>query len=376
MNYLKNTLFTIIFQSLWLLSYAQEKQWMLGPFAKVDSANPVLEPGNTTFYCPMRKTIVAWENNHVFNPAAITVNNTVYVLYRAEDTSGQGIGGHTSRIGLATSTDGLHFKRMAKPVIYPRNDMAKNLEWTGGCEDPRIVQAENGTYVITYTMWNRQFARIGVATSKDLLHWKKHGFAFQNASGGKYVNMHTKSASIICKQKENNLVAAKINGKYWMYWGDVSIQIATSVDLIHWTPLVDSSGELIKVISPRKYKFDSDLAEPGPPAIITKDGIVLLYNGKNSAINGDSTLAADTYAAGQLLLDINNPAKVLDRSETYFFKPERPYEKTGQYAAGTVFIEGLVRFKNKWFLYYGTADSKVAVAVCEAGINPAINQLN
>ena len=62
------------------------------------------------------------------------------------------------------------------------------------------------------------------------------------------------------------------------------------------------------------------------------------------------------------MLDANDPSKVIDRCDNYFMKPERPYELTGQYTAGTVFIEGMVYFNKKWFLYYGTADSKVAVA--------------
>jgi predicted GH43/DUF377 family glycosyl hydrolase len=62
------------------------------------------------------------------------------------------------------------------------------------------------------------------------------------------------------------------------------------------------------------------------------------------------------------LIDKSDPTKVLERMETYFMKPDKPYETTGQ-VNHVCFVEGLVKFKNNWFLYYGTADSKIAVAV-------------
>ena len=123
------------------------------------------------------------------------------------------------------------------------------------------------------------------------------------------------------------------------------------------------NGEIKKTILPRPGYFDSMLTECGPPAIMTKDGIILFYNGKNDALNGDKAYTANTYCAGQILFDKKNPYKVLDRLDDPFYKPEADFEKSGQYPAGTVFIEGLVPFKGKWYLYYGCADSFVAVAV-------------
>jgi predicted GH43/DUF377 family glycosyl hydrolase len=69
------------------------------------------------------------------------------------------------------------------------------------------------------------------------------------------------------------------------------------------------------------------------------------------------------YTAGQALFDAKNPVKLLDRSSEPFIRPTESYEKTGQYVNGTTFVEGLVPFNGKWFLYYGTADSRVGVAV-------------
>jgi len=148
-----------------------------------------------------------------------------------------------------------------------------------------------------------------------------------------------------------------------MYYGEQHVYAATSIDLINWTPVVNTNGELKELMSPRKGYFDSHLTECGPPALLTKNGIVLLYNGKNlSDENRSLEFPAGTYCAGQALFDKNDPTKFIDRLDKPFFKPEADYEKTGQYKDGTVFIEGLVRYKNMWWLYYGCADSKVAVA--------------
>jgi predicted GH43/DUF377 family glycosyl hydrolase len=119
--------------------------------------------------------------------------------------------------------------------------------------------------------------------------------------------------------------------------------------------------EMKIVFGPRAGKFDSDLVEPGPPAMLTDSGIVLIYNSRNVPNIGDTSLAEGTYVAGQVLMDKKDPTKVIDRLENYFMKPDRPYEISGQ-IAHVCFLEGLVRYKNKWFLYYGTADSKIAVA--------------
>ena len=118
------------------------------------------------------------------------------------------------------------------------------------------------------------------------------------------------------------------------------------------------------MIEPRAGKFDSHLTECGPPAIVLNEGIVLLYNGKNlNEGAADPTLPKGTYSVGRVIFDPKNPERVIARSDKPFLQPTLPHEKTGQYQAGTTFAEGLVYFKNKWFLYYGTADSFVGVAV-------------
>jgi predicted GH43/DUF377 family glycosyl hydrolase len=110
--------------------------------------------------------------------------------------------------------------------------------------------------------------------------------------------------------------------------------------------------------------FDSRLVEPGPYALLKDEGILLIYNASNAANFNDPKLPEFTYAAGQALFDKAQPYKLLDRTESYFIHPDKDYEKIGE-VNEVCFVEGLVFFKDQWFLYYGTADSKIAVAVAK-----------
>lgn len=341
-----------------------QQPWMLGPFSKPSAVNPVIAPNAaTTFLSPVNDSTVHWEEYATFNPAAVVRDGKVYLLYRAEDASGDAeIGHHTSRLGLAESADGLRFTRRATPVLYPARDDQQRYEWPGGVEDPRVVETEDGTYVLTYTQWNRDVPRLAVATSKDLLTWTKHGPAFARALGGKYLNVESKSGAILARLAGERLVATKVNGKYWMYFNVPNILVATSDNLLDWTIVEDAAATPLRVLTPRPGYFDSWLVEAGPPAILTDHGIVLLYNAGNSRAYGDSTLPERVYTGGQALFDARNPVKLLRRSAKPFIRPTEPYERTGQYKEGTTFTEGLVRFRGRWLLYYGTADSRVGVA--------------
>jgi len=335
------------------------KSWEMRPFVKMDEENPVLNPGNLTFTCPILKLPVKWEEKDVFNPAAVVKDGLINLLYRAEDSIGSNNG--TSRIGLALSDDGVTFNKLPEPIFYPDNDSLKTLEWDGGVEDPRIVEAEDGRYVLTYTSYDGEVARLMVATSVDLKSWKKYGRVLK----GKWKDTWSKAGAIVAERKGDKVIAKKINDKYWMYFGDTDLFLAFSEDLINWSPLLEE-GVLKSVLKPRPGFFDSRLVESGPYALLREDGILLLYNGMNLGENEnrDTTLAPGTYSAGQALFARDNPGKLVDRSETYFLTPEKPYETEGQVNL-VCFIEGMVPYQGKWFLYYGTADSKIAVAVYE-----------
>ncbi len=349
-----------------LLSAQEIKSIEVNAFKK-PAENPILRAdAGFTFIDPIKKTVVQWQKADVFNPAAIVKDGKVYLLYRCEDNPTLVLGGRTSRLGLAVSEDGIHFKKFSKPVLYPDKDAFSKYDFPGGCEDPRLAQTAEGNYVVAYTAWNNKIPRLSIAFSKDLFHWQKKGPAFAKAFGGKFKDIDSKSGAMITEYKNGKPVLAKINGRYWMYWGEHFVNLAWSENLYDWYPLMNADSSLKAVARPRPKKFDSNLTECGPPAIVTAAGIVLFFNGRNATdADADSALPLGTYSVGQMIFDKQNPEKLISRSDSCFLKPSLSHELAGQYAAGTTFSEGLVLLKGRWFLYYGTADSFVGLAISE-----------
>jgi len=352
----------------------KKDSWAFPYFEKVDSINPILSPSPLMeFKDPITGNIAKWEERNVLNPTAVVKEGKVYLFYRAQDLEG------TSRIGMAISEDGLHFEKMASPVFYPDNDSMKEYEWNykkslskktnsedcyfcyfDGVEDPRIVESETGEYLMTYTSYDGKTARLSSASSMDLKTWTKQGLVLKDE---KYKDTWSKSGAIVSELIGDKVVAKKINGTYWMYFGDTNLFIAYSTDLRNWTAVEnEESGKMVSVLAPRAGYFDSRLVEPGPFALVKDEGVLLIYNASNAANFNDPKLPKFTYAAGQALFDAEFPYKLIDRTESFFIHPDKDYEKIGE-VNEVCFVEGLVYFNKKWFLYYGTADSKIAVAV-------------
>lgn len=361
-----------------------DDSWMLDNIEKRVDVYPILVKDSLEeFFCPVLKHSVHWQESFIFNPAAIVKDGKVYLIFRGEDRIGQY--GGTSRIGLAESNDGVTFKKLPAPILFPDNDEYLIYEKEGGCEDPRIVEKPGGGYVMTYTAFDGKRARLLVATSEDLFSWKKHGLAFGKASKGIYKDLWSKSGSIICKRVGDKLIATQINGKYWMYWGETDIFLATSDNLIDWEPVIkeEKTGKLLSeylgnghyeitfgppityfksAVSIRNGRFDSGLVEPGPPAILTDKGILLIYNASNNPAVGDTSLQASEYTVGQILFDAKDPSISIARCTNYFLRSESNLERTGQ-MNNTAFVEGMVYFKGAWYLYYVTGEANVGVAV-------------
>jgi predicted GH43/DUF377 family glycosyl hydrolase len=363
------------------------KKWMISPFNQVDSVNPILGPNfDSIFFCPIRKENVRWESRAIIGAAAIVKDGQVALIYHAEDSSNgfRGMRGTygTFRQGLAWSTDGLHFKRQSQPVLYPDNGPMKEAEWSGGDEIPRMVEGPDKTYYLYYSSWNRTVTRLSVATSKDLVHWDKRGLIFAKAYGGKYEKLWSKAGAVVTELKENRLVAVKIKGKYWMYFGEGNMHIATSDNLIDWTPVERTPGQmdgpadgegsyehekdsldLLVVQYPRKHMFDSELVESGV-AVFTANGIVHIYNSSDKDSPESATWKKESalyYSLGQALMSADDPARLLDRSDASFLKPDRDFEKNGA-IPGVVYLTGIAWYRGKWMLYYNGADWMVGVA--------------
>lgn len=371
---MNNNLFLLFTLALFCVSCKNEKEsitktneaiespWLLG-FEKT-AINPIMKADSSyTFLDPISKKEVQWQKADVFNPGAIVKNDTVFLLFRAEDNPKAILGHRTSRIGLAYSIDGINFTKHPTPVLFPDNDEFSQYDQPGGIEDPRIIETPDGSYIMLYTSWNKDIARLSSATSINLREWTKQGPVFENAYDGKFLNEWSKSGSIVTELVDGRLIAKKINGKYLMYWGELFVNLATSTNGVDWEPTLNEKEELLHSFTPSINEFDSHLTEPGPPALYTEHGILLLYNGKNLSGEGAAKYLEGTYCGGQALFDKNDPTKLIKRLETPFICPSLPHEISGQYKAGTTFIEGLVYFKDKWFLYYGTADSMVGLAV-------------
>lgn len=334
-------------------------------FRKKLEINPILSAqAGTIFTCPMRGQ-VRWEEKDVFNPGAVVKDGKVWLLYRAEDTVGMHFG--TSRIGLAWSENGETFERHPEPVMYPDHDDMEGYEWEGGCEDPRVVEHPDGGYVMTYTAFDGEIARLAVATSPDLWKWTKHGLAFADSP-----SLWSKSGAIVTEIVDGRMVAKRLQGKFWMIWGESSLFLATSDDMLKWEIVLHappSSGggreEYVGypevVLETRAGRADSYLVEPGPPLVWSEDGIAMLYNASNAMEGGDPNRPPRAYSGFRALLDSVDPSAVIGRTVAPFFVAEQPYEMNGQ-INNVIFLEGLVRFQERWWLYYGTADSHIAVA--------------
>jgi predicted GH43/DUF377 family glycosyl hydrolase len=273
-----------------------------------------------------------WESAGTFNPAVIALGGKIVMLYRAQDKLG------TSRLGYAESSDGIHFARHSGPVLSPETDYERD----GGIEDPRLVRFGD-TFYLTYTGYNKTDAQLCLATSKDLIHWERKGILLPAYKGNWNVRW-TKSGAI---------VPEKIDGKYWMYFLGTTADnkdqmgVASSNDLLHW-----SDATPAPVLPVRPGRFDSRVAEPGPAPIITKRGIVLVYNGADDKL---------IYRTGIAIFNRTDPRKLIWRSDEPVFAPEKQWEKTGQ-VPNVVFVEGGVKRGGRYIFYYGGADKYVGAA--------------
>jgi predicted GH43/DUF377 family glycosyl hydrolase len=312
------------------LASAESAQWALFDDWKRLSETPILSPRGG-----------GWESAGTFNPAVIVREGKFVMLYRAQDAAG------TSRLGFAESADGIHFERRAAPVFGPEADYERD----GGVEDPRLVEIGDAFY-LTYTGYNKREAQLCLAQSKDLVDWKRLGVIVP-AYKGNWNRAWTKSGAI---------VPERIAGKYWMYWLGTAedktdqMGLSSSTDLLHWHEETETP-----VLPRRPAKFDSRVVEPGPPPVLTPQGIVLVYNGADDKL---------VYRTGIAIFDRRDPRRLLYRTDEPVFFPEREWEKAGQ-VANVVFIEGMAQKGADWLFYYGAADKYVGVATARLEAPPA-----
>ena len=268
-----------------------------------------------------------WEKTAVFNCGIIHHNDLVHMIYRATDITSNGKEGkYVNNLGYAVSSDGIHFNRLEKPILV--NDVPQELR---GPEDPRIVRLDD-TFYMTYTGYGGRFDgdyRISLASSSNLISWKRHGVLLDEAN------------------KDAALFPEKINGRYLMlHRRSPDIWLAYSDDLIHW----DNHRSLMQPIADSHWE-DEKIGAAGPP-IKTEDGWLLIYHG----------VSKDThYSLGVALLDLHDPTKILFRQTEPILEPELEWEING-YVPNVVFSCGQAVIDGKIYVYYGGADTAIGVA--------------
>jgi predicted GH43/DUF377 family glycosyl hydrolase len=315
-------------------------------------SNPIIEPREGNY----------WEMKATFNPGAIYADHRVHLLYRA-------IGGDdVSVLGYASSGDGVTFSdRMDEPAYTPAATKHTApaaaqvpLEpayfsgggWNGGCEDPRLTLIDDMVYLtyVAFDGWGSIRIALSSIDLKDFLNknwkWKKPA-------------MISPPHSI---HKNWSVFPEKINGKFAILHG-----IAPSIMVEYRDSLDFDDGEYIDSQRPpygqqnmRRGVWDTWIRGAGPPPLKTKDGWLLLYHAMD--LNDPNR-----YKLGAMLLDLNDPTKILYRSRTPILEPDFIYENQG-YKSGVVYACGAVIAEGKLYVYYGGADAVTCVAMADVDI--------
>ncbi len=289
---------------------------------------------------PIIKPIVEspWEARATFNPAAIYLDEKVHILYRAFSYRNKSI------VGYACSKDGVHIdERFPEPVYVARKVFEKRAApdlWCG-CEDGRLTRIDDTIY-ITYTAFNGRVPRVAMSSISV--------FDFINRKWNWTEPIVISSPSF--DDKNACFLPKKIDGKFVIFHRPenyIGLNFVENLEDLqnNW---LDRSFALIR---PRADKWDNKKIGISAPPIELKEGWLLLYHGVSDP--------GHIYKVGALLLDLDDPTKILGRTDTPLLEPEMDYELYGD-VNNVVFPCGAAMIKDEIFLYYGGADSVVGVA--------------
>lgn len=338
----------------------------------------------------MKPTENKWEDRAVLNPTTIKDKEGVtHIFYRAVADN------WVSSIGHAKIING-ELQRFNKPIMRPTKSYEKK-----GIEDPRVTKIGN-TYYMLYTAFDGKDARIAYATSKNLTTWKKHGIISPNISTkearklvkikkyrDKWKNQEIYGSKICLWDKDAVLFPEKIKGEFIMlhrFLPDIQIVKFKNFSQLKkdnfWRNYISnlSEGE-DKVSLFRRYDWEGEHIGAGAVPVKTKDGWLLIYHGveliEQDTITGTLSkiiykikgtlkkLRNDRlpliYHAGAALLDLKNPEIEISRLEGPLFSPKYNWEKEGD-IGNVVFPEGTIIEGDRLKIYYGCADTRIAVA--------------
>ncbi|MDD2709306.1 MAG: glycosidase [Verrucomicrobiae bacterium] len=266
-----------------------------------------------------------WEAQNVSNAGVALHDGKVHLLYRAEGFKKRhGNGWPYTYLGLAISDDGFNIsKRLSKPVFKPGK-----LYEAHGAEDPRISKIGD-TYYIVYTVVSDFWDRLALATTKDFKTYQHHGLLMPEIA-----------------QRTSGLLPGKVGGQYVLFHRPIpNMWISHSRDLKTW----NHSKIMFRTKLGTWYENKLGI---GAPPIKTKQGWLLFWHGVDRNRR---------YALGIMLLDLNNPSRIIKMQEEPILTVEEDYEKTG-YFPNVVYTCGAVEKDGQYLVYYGCADRCLSVA--------------
>lgn len=256
----------------------------------------------------------------------VLLKDTRGVVYKGKDYLST-----LSHIRLARSLDGINFTVEDKPFIYPVEEREKY-----GCEDARVTCID-GKYYINFSIISEDSWSTALGVTEDFKSIDRRGIIFHP------------------ENKDVAIFPEKVNGKYIALhrpnnsgFGKASIWYSESPDLLHW-------GNHKCLARPRDMKWESMKIGGGAPPIKTPQGWLVIYHGK-----GDNSL----YSLFCLLLDLNEPSKIIKRAEKPLLGPTEKFETDG-FFPNVVFSNGIVEKDNKIYIYYGAADESVGLAITD-----------
>lgn len=284
--------------------------------------NPILTPSQWPY-----------KVNSVFNPGATIYDNKILLMVRVEDMTGH------SHLCKAVSSDGYtNWKIDKEPTLYPKPDDFP--EEIYGLEDARIVKLEeDNIYSIVYTSYSENGPLVSLATTTDFETFRRYGVIMPP------------------DDKDASLFPRKFNGRWMLvhrpsptsYMLGSHIWISHSKDLKHWG---DSS---VLIAARRGSWWDAYKVGLGPQPIETTEGWLMIYHGVKT------TAAGALYRLGLVLLDLDDPSKVIKRCNEWVFGPKELYERIGD-VPDVTFPCGVIVKGDELIMYYGAADTTVAVA--------------
>lgn len=305
-----------------------------------------------------------WEEEGVFNPTAISIDNDVHIIYRGIKHE------NYSRLGYFKFTiDKYGVKTPKFPLITPSEEYEKQ-----GVEDPRITMLD-GKYYLLYTAFDGKNARIAGAESEgNILNFRKFGTISPNITFLEaillsntdryrdfwYRMVKEKGENIIIWDKDGCLFPEKINGKFaLLHRIEPDIQIVYFDDFFQlknkefWEEYFRDLEK--KIVMKPEYKWEESKIGAGPSPIRTEYGWLLLYHG----VDKDRV-----YRAGVVLLDLENPEKVIARLPFPLFEPTHQWEKEGN-VPNVIFPTGAVVKDGIIYIFYGCSDARIGIAELE-----------